>query len=827
MVLSLIDPIALLRHPFKIRTFLSPPIRSVLRWTRLTCKQSSLAKKTSLRRITSPSIRSPSKVQSKAKITLPPPPPRKRIRVHGTRSTLKRKQIPRLRTPRLVAKPEPQPQPQPPQVLEVLRDRTPVAPLINHLITLSVKDLYFATQKAYHDVAFANSRTDADIVFMERIRRAAATHGIIRGVAHVRNQIKAINPEENRRKALEHEVEAKKLRAERKAREEAEAKEKEETDEKNRILDRKVHWAPRIIISRREQRANGNNNIGASQPDVDASWSEVPGLQHAALLARQNTERELSVDIMQKCWALYEHRWEVFVGSRQENIPTLLTAGDLPWPTMNDGLTYKDIEIFILNPLRPGHEVLDWRERIEKEIGRWALFDSLVLPFVKGESRAEVEYYARFVKECLEVMKGKWESNDSHRMMDRIDSGATDDSAFDSVLNTPADEDVLPPFERIGERLLNDNEKIFSSEAKHLNATSKNSGFGEKTFSSISTLDLNCAISPRATVGHGDHECDVGMNMVPSSSEQSTCSSADEGPDMLSAELGLPSFATPRIEPSNSAISSSPELESESFCRHQRASSLYTLPNEPICVSQSTVSPSISSLELTTPKLETDIKSSKSVFLNVPALTLSHSQAESLQDKEEVAQTLTETEPQTNAQSSNENAPGLNTQDIPTNLLKLAFFLPWCIAAGCTLLIFPKHIEFVVFAPGYYTTSSSSRGIHRFAELAENTIPHVGIFLGLLALVVYWNFALGMALTALIVSQGVLAWQDFDSEGAKNVPLGEDDRVAVYWVLKSYVGGCGVLAGMCKTQEGAFVMGNANGGNIALEDDEDEGVDDY
>uniref|UniRef100_A0A0W0G6G1 Uncharacterized protein n=1 Tax=Moniliophthora roreri TaxID=221103 RepID=A0A0W0G6G1_MONRR len=376
--------------------------------------------------------------------------------------------------------------------------------------------------------------------------------------------------------------------------------------------------------------------------------------------------------------------------------------------------------------------------------------------------------------------------------MDRIDSGATEDSAFDSVLNTPADEDVVPPFEKLGERLLN-----------------ARNDFCEKTFTSISTLDLydskSCeAVSPLATIGHGDNQMELSSSTSSNPPALSTSPSAENGQDMLSAEFELPSFATPRIEPSNSAMSSSPELESQSFCRHQRASSLYTLPNEPICVSASTVSPSISSL------LDTSSQDRlNSTFLNMPTLTLSQSQTESLQDSEEVAEILnqkTEDQPLLPAPSS-EQVQSIKLQDTLLFMIKFLCFLPWCIAAGCALVVFPKHIEAVVFSPGFYRDSSEPppKGIRRFAHLAEFTIPHVGIFISSLAFVAWWSTPVGLALAVLMFSQGIVAWQDFRKD--ESVPLGEDDRMSVYWILKEYVAGDGCFSEMCKTDEGFFVKG--------------------
>lgn len=113
-------------------------------------------------------------------------------------------------------------------------------------------------------------------------------------------------------------------------------------------------------------------------------------------------------------------------------------------------------------------------------------------------------------------------------------------------------------------------------------------------------------------------------------------------------------------------------------------------------------------------------------------------------------------------------------------------FVPWCIAVGCALVLFPKHLEQVIFTSGYYYSSSESspRGIRRFAHLAEYALPHVGAFSAFLFVVTWYNMPLGLALSVLAIGQALLSWQDFEED--VNVPLGEDDRLSVYWVLKRY-----------------------------------------
>ncbi|KAI3614252.1 hypothetical protein WG66_000073 [Moniliophthora roreri] len=407
MVLTLLRPLDLLRNPFKLRTFISPPIRSVLRWTRLTRKPSKLAKKTSIRRIAAPSL---TKQFSRPQISLPAPPARKRIRVRGTKSILKRKPLPRVRA-RPLKKDQAQAQ-CPVTPARARAHRVPVTPVINHLVTLSVNDLHKATKRAFHTPAFGNGKsanlTFQDKLFMEQVKRASDKHTFISGIADVQSQLKLIDPEQRRKEDLEHEVVAQRLRAERKAREEEmtraeELREQEEEAERRRVEERKAVWAKNILAARAEELTGTNQ-----QPTTEreSSWSQV-----APLHERATVEAPLNARIAHDRWTLYDLRWDIFLGDRRENIPSAISFSDLPWPTMQaDSMTYIDVESFFLSPIRPGYQTLDWKQRIDKEVGRWSDFASMVFSFVKsdGDDRGKTLYWASFVQVCLEKMREKW-----------------------------------------------------------------------------------------------------------------------------------------------------------------------------------------------------------------------------------------------------------------------------------------------------------------------------------------------------------------------------------------------------------------------------------
>jgi hypothetical protein len=132
-------------------------------------------------------------------------------------------------------------------------------------------------------------------------------------------------------------------------------------------------------------------------------------------------------------------------------------------------------------------------------------------------------------------------------------------------------------------------------------------------------------------------------------------------------------------------------------------------------------------------------------------------------------------------------------------LLRIVFFLPWCVAVGGTIIMYPQHLEFIAFKPGYI---NSPKGIHRFAHWADTGMHHVWIFLGFLASI-WWIYpTLGWMLIGGVVAQMANAWHDFVVD--RTVPLGEDDRQTMYLVATQY-GIPDELMGIRKTDKGYLV----------------------
>jgi hypothetical protein len=150
------------------------------------------------------------------------------------------------------------------------------------------------------------------------------------------------------------------------------------------------------------------------------------------------------------------------------------------------------------------------------------------------------------------------------------------------------------------------------------------------------------------------------------------------------------------------------------------------------------------------------------------------------------------------------NVPSLHPSSLAKTLfpflLRIVFFLPWCVAVGGTIVTCPNHLELIAFGPGYL--NSPPKGIHRFAHWADTGMHHVWIFLGFLASI-WWIYpTLGWMLIGGVVAQTANAWHDFEVD--RSVPLGEDDRQTMYLIATQY-GIPDELMGIRKTDKGYLV----------------------
>ncbi|PCH42826.1 hypothetical protein WOLCODRAFT_144225 [Wolfiporia cocos MD-104 SS10] len=120
----------------------------------------------------------------------------------------------------------------------------------------------------------------------------------------------------------------------------------------------------------------------------------------------------------------------------------------------------------------------------------------------------------------------------------------------------------------------------------------------------------------------------------------------------------------------------------------------------------------------------------------------------------------------------------LTVRRLSASFLRLLLFLPWCVAVGGTIIVAPRFLEHVAFAPGYIRPDTGTR---RFGFWADCGIPHIVIFLATLAALAWWDLRDGVAVAAAVAAGFMYAWRDFRPDFS--VPLGSDDRQSIYLVV--------------------------------------------
>ncbi|THU99276.1 hypothetical protein K435DRAFT_837751 [Dendrothele bispora CBS 962.96] len=410
----------------------------------------------------------------------------------------------------------------------------------------------------------------------------------------------------------------------------------------------------------------------------------------------------------------------------------------------------------------------------------------------------------------------------SSTFMDRSGSGASEDSPFASTLNTPKDEDVPHPFDQIGRKLLAldaqhtppktpsvfsldpvdpPNEKQGENEECEVDNGPDESISPSLSGSSIAVTGAAAYLSFHSMpnqeglpLSRGSSPVIPELRLPPSLSANSVfteyLSAADidqtalnsngrDVSDGISSQMSSRSTISEHLTravstqsissqaaqsegivasvSSSSDILSSPESIYQSFSQHERTSSLYSLPNVPITVAPGEISSPVIDSPQHTDSAKNDTDSSVVQVGNLPQ----------------------EIEGDTDVFIS--NMQDLKSQLSLTLLAKILGFLPWCIVVGATILLCPRTLETVTFSTGYVFFP---RGIYRFAYWADCAIAHIMIFLACLVVLGIWSPSLGILMTAMVLGQTVLTWQDFVLDGRA---LGEDDRQSIYLSLKMYV----------------------------------------
>lgn len=114
-------------------------------------------------------------------------------------------------------------------------------------------------------------------------------------------------------------------------------------------------------------------------------------------------------------------------------------------------------------------------------------------------------------------------------------------------------------------------------------------------------------------------------------------------------------------------------------------------------------------------------------------------------------------------------------------VIQILCFLPWCIAVGGALVLFPDHLEYLAFQTGYVT---SPTGIRRFSHWAEYGLQHVVIFGAFLGLFVFIFPTTGFLLIGGLLAQFYHVWNYFSLD--RTVPLGTDDLQTVYLLATTH-----------------------------------------
>jgi len=108
-------------------------------------------------------------------------------------------------------------------------------------------------------------------------------------------------------------------------------------------------------------------------------------------------------------------------------------------------------------------------------------------------------------------------------------------------------------------------------------------------------------------------------------------------------------------------------------------------------------------------------------------------------------------------------------------ILRVSFFLPWCIAVGGSIVLCPDKLDTITFHTGYLEPLS---GIHRFAHWVDRAFEHIVIFFTFLGFLAWLNPMTGVLTGCAMVALALNAWYDFRLD--PNVPLGKDDRQSIY-----------------------------------------------
>ena len=114
-------------------------------------------------------------------------------------------------------------------------------------------------------------------------------------------------------------------------------------------------------------------------------------------------------------------------------------------------------------------------------------------------------------------------------------------------------------------------------------------------------------------------------------------------------------------------------------------------------------------------------------------------------------------------------------------VIRILLFLPWCIAVGGALVLFPDHLEYIAFQTGYVT---SPTGMRRFSHWTHYGFHHIVIFVASVILFGFLFPATGCLLFGGLLAQYYHVWNRFSLD--RTVPLGSDDLQSVYLLATTH-----------------------------------------
>ena len=130
-------------------------------------------------------------------------------------------------------------------------------------------------------------------------------------------------------------------------------------------------------------------------------------------------------------------------------------------------------------------------------------------------------------------------------------------------------------------------------------------------------------------------------------------------------------------------------------------------------------------------------------------------------------------------------APAFGLWDSPLlqSLARVLLFVPWCIAVGGTILLFPRQLDRVVFRTGY--VAPPAPGLRRLQFWLEMAPDYVKIFLFTLAGVWSLSVEWGAIVTALVAARFAYVWQRFEVQTCcLQRRVGVDDMESLWLVVQ-------------------------------------------